>query len=89
MLDAEAYFEWAERTDAGLVARTLVGNFIALLAEKPYAYPSVPITEDSELPVYETREAIVLVSEKQDVWIRYIHVYATDDVVILDVRSNS
>ena len=89
MLDAEAYFEWAQRSDTDIVAHAAVGYFVALLVREPCVFPSVPIAEDSKVPIYEVREAVTCVGPlpEYDVWIRYLHVYATGDVVILDVRN--
>lgn len=86
MLHLQRYWEWLERDEPSEPVRIAVGTFLAALDERPYIYPSVPIPEQSCQPVYQVREAQLEVPSEPDVWVQYRHVYASDEIMILDIR---
>jgi hypothetical protein len=63
-------------------------HFLAEIGDESWRYPSVPIPELSDQPVYEVRRATLPVDgEDRPVRIWYRHFYATDEVDILAVTN--
>jgi hypothetical protein len=79
---------WVERERPTTAAQRVARHFLAEIGDESWRYPSVPIPDLSDQPVYEVRRATLPVDgEDRPVRIWYRHVYATDDVDVLAVTN--
>ena len=79
---------WVEREHPTIQAQRVARHFLAEIGDESWRYPSVPIPELSDQPVYEVRRATLKVDgEDRPVRIWYRHVYATDDLDVIAVTN--
>ncbi len=79
---------WVERERPSDTAQRVARHFLAEVGDESWRYPSVPIPELSDQPVYEVRRATLPVDgEDRPLRIWYRHVYATDDVDVIAVTN--
>lgn len=84
--DTEAFREWVERDRPSVEARLAVRAFIFELHDEPWATPSVPVQELSNLPEDEMRTA-VLDAGGETVWVCYRQFYGSGDVDLIAMMT--
>jgi hypothetical protein len=87
--ELEEFHRWIERETPSVAAQRVARHFLAEIGDEPWRSPSMPITDLSNQPEDEMREAALEVEgEERPVRIWYRHIYATGvvDVVVVTNR---
>ncbi|MCP3855619.1 MAG: hypothetical protein GY745_14240 [Actinomycetia bacterium] len=85
--DVAAFHAWIERESPSQRAWSTARSFIAKIGDEPWQAPSIPVTELSNQPEYEVREAALEVPGEADVRVYYSHAYASGNVDLIAVTN--
>jgi hypothetical protein len=77
-----ALYQWVARKQPSKPIWSKVSEWVRGLDAASWQAPSIPLEEQSNLPYYEHRAAVLADAR---VWIVYRHEFATDIVDLLDV----